>query len=288
MRNWKMLSWPAPWKKVATCFSRVQKQIELGGQMKRSIFHALIVLSVLNTPLTAWADPPADVNAPAAPREANEPIASPGGEALPPPPSGPRERRNSVTFTYGTYILAHSAQNWSLIGPYSCSTFLFFTICGNSMTPQENRFDTFAHDVGGLEYERKLGRHFAYGATWFHAKTTFTTPSLTPATGVARADFLMATITLYMRQPGSVRPFIGVGYGDIWGRLSGGVNQDISGAASMARIGLRYETERANYVLGYRDVRTSLIYNRGAEVGSISGTTNLSGRGIYVGAGVRF
>ncbi len=242
--------------------------------MKRIVIHALIALSVLNFPLAAWA--------------ASQPEANATAETA--PPQEHKEKKNSVTVTYGTYSLAHNSQDWSVLGPYSCAPFLFFwTLCGNSVTPLDNRFNTFAHDVGGLEYERKLGRHFAYGATWFHAKNTFTTPSLTSATGVAKADFVLATMTAYLREPGTVQPFVGIGAGEVWASFSGSVGQSLTGDAYMARAGLRYETEGADFVLGFRKIQTKFYgLNLYGNAGTVVGALNLDGGGPYVGAGLRF
>ncbi len=249
--------------------------------MKRIVIHALIALFVLNLPIAAWADPQPEANASNTPNAATE--AAPAQE--------PKERKNSVTVTYGTYRLARNTQDLNLVGPYSCTVVFFFTICGNSLTPLENHFDTFAHDVAGLEYERKLGRHMGYGATWFHTKNTFVTPTLSPATGVVKADFVLATLTAYLREPGTAQPFFGLGVGQVSTSFGGAVHQGTTGDAMMGRAGFRYQTDRANFVLGYRYVRTRGGYLGGGGQGTVSSGTSsmdLSGSGVYLGAGLRF
>lgn len=197
------------------------------------------------------------------------------------------EHKNTVTLNFGSYNIYKRNQDWKITGSYSCTLF-----CGYDSLPLPTEFDTTSRNVVGLEFERQFKHGFSYGLTYFQIKNSFAVPSLTPSHGTLDAKFYIPMIKKYFGDPGGFRSYIAVGLGQVRGDIGGYANVSslTGGEAAQAVAGFRYLTGRIDFVAEYRYVRTTTmsLLNTNSGTGTVRGQIDLSGRGNFVGLGVRF
>jgi hypothetical protein len=199
------------------------------------------------------------------------------------------QHKNTITLNFGSYDIAKSRQDLSLIGgSYGCVLFCLFG-SGYDLSQLPNEFDTSSREVVGLGYERQFKHGLSFGADYFQIKNSFVIPSLIPSHGTVKAKFYFATFKKYFGDPGGFQPFIGIGNGQVRSFIGGYINNSEDGNAAQAVAGLRYQTDRFSFIAKYRRVRTRMMRIKGASgTGDITGNLDLSGRGNFVGLGVRF
>jgi opacity protein-like surface antigen len=197
------------------------------------------------------------------------------------------DHKNTVTINSGSYHLSSRNQDFSLVGPESCSVFFG---CGHTASPISNDFETASKDVYGFEYGRHIKHGFSYGLSYFQIQNSFAIPSLTPSQGKLKARFIFGVIKKYFGDTDGLQPFIGAGVGRVDLNVSGSVNDTAGGSAALASAGLRYNAGHINFVAEYRFVRTSGMSLEGNTdiTGDVNGTLKLSGRGNFVGMGINF
>lgn len=202
------------------------------------------------------------------------------------------EYKNSVTFTYGNYRLLHGNTDFMVTTGHGCTTTWFLvniTTCGPTLSSVPTTIDTASRGVFGLEYERAIKHGFTYGATLFQITNTITTPTGTPAQGVMKTTFILATFNKYFGSPGGLQPFIGLGLGLARSHVGGIINTDGGGTPVMARFGVRYQAGRISVKAGYRTIHASSELSGNMDtVGAMTGGYSVSGRGFYAGVGAHF
>lgn len=209
------------------------------------------------------------------------------------PPPAPAEQKNSITVSVGAYRMSHATQDVQVTGVAwsTTSCFLLFfcsTNYGTNHTVLANQFDTSAQGALSVDYERQIKYGMVYGGSVLLTQTPFTVPALAPAGGKMTGVFGFGTLGKYFRDPGSLRPFIGVGVGVVAASIGGGINAHTGGGAAEAVAGLRYRTGRISFAAEYRRVATQAMHFGNGTVNNFDGHVNLSGQGAFMGLGIHF